>query len=156
MQIAEGLARNLERLGLERRAKPVPDLASYLKAREERAASPPPSREGAGPTRRGQPRSGSMCDGSGGGGAVPPLAPPCRGPVNPARKRTALRSVVAAKPRAREAKLRHGIGAAESAAARRAAGWIARGAERQAWDARAVPAHRGLVGAIVVSNLDWD
>src|SRR5436309_10776010 len=30
MQIAEGLARHLERLGLERRAKPVPDLTAYL------------------------------------------------------------------------------------------------------------------------------
>ena len=33
MQIAEGLARNLERLGLERRAKPVPDLTAYLAAK---------------------------------------------------------------------------------------------------------------------------
>src|SRR2546430_9150071 len=30
MQIAEGLARHLERLGLERRAKPVPDPTAYL------------------------------------------------------------------------------------------------------------------------------
>src|SRR5437870_3114639 len=37
MHIAEGLARNLERLGLERRAKPVPDLSTYLAAR----AKPP-------------------------------------------------------------------------------------------------------------------
>lgn len=29
-QIAEGLARHLERLGLERRAQPVPDLRAYL------------------------------------------------------------------------------------------------------------------------------
>ena len=33
MQIAEGLARNLDRLGLERRAKPVPDLTAYLAAK---------------------------------------------------------------------------------------------------------------------------
>jgi len=33
MHIAEGLARNLERLGLERRAKPVPDLTAYLAAK---------------------------------------------------------------------------------------------------------------------------
>ena len=33
MQIAEGLARHLERLGLERRTKPVPDLARYLAAK---------------------------------------------------------------------------------------------------------------------------
>ena len=34
MQIAEGLARNLERLGLERRAKQVPDLTACLRAKE--------------------------------------------------------------------------------------------------------------------------
>jgi len=34
MQIAEGLARNLERLGLERRAKPVPELAAYLATKD--------------------------------------------------------------------------------------------------------------------------
>ena len=34
MQIAEGLARQLDRLGLERKAKPVPDLASYLAERQ--------------------------------------------------------------------------------------------------------------------------
>src|SRR5438552_6527024 len=39
MQIAEGLARNLERLGLERRAKPVPELTAYLAAK----AAPPGS-----------------------------------------------------------------------------------------------------------------
>ena len=33
MQIAEGLARNLERLGLEREAKPVPELTAYLASR---------------------------------------------------------------------------------------------------------------------------
>src|SRR5439155_6429198 len=33
MQIAEGLFRNLDRLGLERRAKPVPDLTAYLAAK---------------------------------------------------------------------------------------------------------------------------
>ena len=33
MAIAEGLAKNLDRLGLERRAKPVADLATYLAAR---------------------------------------------------------------------------------------------------------------------------
>ena len=41
MQIAEGLARNLERLGLQRKPAPVPSLAEYLAQRErERAASP--------------------------------------------------------------------------------------------------------------------
>jgi hypothetical protein len=33
MQIAEGLARNLERLGLERKVREVPDLEAYLAAR---------------------------------------------------------------------------------------------------------------------------
>ena len=37
MQIAEGLARNLERLGLERRATPTMDLATYLAARAQPA-----------------------------------------------------------------------------------------------------------------------
>ena len=43
MQIAEGLARNLERLGLERRAKPVPELTAYLAAKtaEPRGAPTP-------------------------------------------------------------------------------------------------------------------
>src|SRR5439155_4791001 len=42
MQIAEGLARNLERLGLERRAKPVPDLTVYLaeRAKQSEPAQP--------------------------------------------------------------------------------------------------------------------
>jgi hypothetical protein len=35
MQVAEGLARNLERLGLDRKAKPVPDLTTYLATREK-------------------------------------------------------------------------------------------------------------------------
>jgi hypothetical protein len=42
MQIAEGLARNLERLGLERRAKAVPDLTTYLASKPLRAGSGPP------------------------------------------------------------------------------------------------------------------
>ena len=33
MQIADSLAKNLERLGLERRTKPVPDLGAYLAGR---------------------------------------------------------------------------------------------------------------------------
>jgi hypothetical protein len=37
MSVAEGLARSLERLGLERKAKPAPDFAAYLAAR----ATPP-------------------------------------------------------------------------------------------------------------------
>jgi hypothetical protein len=37
MQIADSLARNLERLGLERRAKPVPDLTAYLAAKQRGA-----------------------------------------------------------------------------------------------------------------------
>ena len=43
MQIAEGLARNLERLGLERRAKPTMDLQTYLarKAAERAGAAQP-------------------------------------------------------------------------------------------------------------------
>src|SRR5262249_30168959 len=32
-QLAEGLARNLDRLGLDRKAKPVPDLTAYLAER---------------------------------------------------------------------------------------------------------------------------
>ena len=35
MQIAEGLARHLDRLGLDRKAKPVPDLNAYVEAREK-------------------------------------------------------------------------------------------------------------------------
>ena len=35
MQIAEGLAKHLERLGLERRAQSVPDLAAYLAKKTE-------------------------------------------------------------------------------------------------------------------------
>ena len=41
MQIAEGLARNLDRLGLERHAKPVPDLATYLAQRTAEKGSEP-------------------------------------------------------------------------------------------------------------------
>jgi len=36
-QLADSLARHLERLGLERRARPVPDLSTYL------AEKPPPA-----------------------------------------------------------------------------------------------------------------
>lgn len=39
MQIAEGLARHLERLGLERRARPVPDLRDYLQAKARERAT---------------------------------------------------------------------------------------------------------------------
>jgi hypothetical protein len=40
MQIAEGLARNLERLGLERKPAPAPTLQEYLAQKErEREAS---------------------------------------------------------------------------------------------------------------------
>ncbi len=38
MQIAEGLARNLERLGLERKAREVPSLQEYLAARAKQGA----------------------------------------------------------------------------------------------------------------------
>jgi hypothetical protein len=38
--LADALARYMQQLGLERRAKPVPDLAAYLAARE---AAPPPA-----------------------------------------------------------------------------------------------------------------
>ena len=38
MQVAEHLAKQLERLGLERRAKPVPDLGDYLAAKLETKA----------------------------------------------------------------------------------------------------------------------
>jgi hypothetical protein len=38
MQIAEGLARHLAQLGLERRAAPVPDLRDYIRARDEEKA----------------------------------------------------------------------------------------------------------------------
>ena len=47
MQIAEGLARHLERLGLERRAKPVPDLTAYLTTKT--AQTPPGPDGGASP-----------------------------------------------------------------------------------------------------------
>lgn len=33
MQVADSLTRQLQRLGLERKAKPVPDLAEYLRGR---------------------------------------------------------------------------------------------------------------------------
>jgi hypothetical protein len=39
-QLAEGLARHLERLGLERRAKPVADLSTYLTARAPSSEQP--------------------------------------------------------------------------------------------------------------------
>ena len=42
MQVAEHLAKQLERLGLERRAKPVPDLGDYLKAKAGEAGHEPP------------------------------------------------------------------------------------------------------------------
>ena len=35
MQIAEGLARQLDRLGLDRKAKPVPDLNTYVAQRSK-------------------------------------------------------------------------------------------------------------------------
>ena len=40
MQIAEGLARHLERLGLDRQAKPVVDLGAYLAARTPSCEQP--------------------------------------------------------------------------------------------------------------------
>jgi len=61
--------------------------------------------------------------------------------------------VVTAESRARVAELRDGIAAAEIAAARRSAGRrIAHVTARDARDACAVPAHRRLVGAIVVDD----
>jgi hypothetical protein len=49
MQIAEGLARNLERLGLDRRVREVQDLRSYIASKEgagvESVESPPPTDE---------------------------------------------------------------------------------------------------------------
>jgi len=44
MQIAEGLARNLDRLGLERRAKPVPDLTAYLASKTAEPRDAPTAR----------------------------------------------------------------------------------------------------------------
>jgi hypothetical protein len=49
MQIAEGLARNLERLGLERRAKRVLSLADYLEP-PKRGAATARERDGEGAT----------------------------------------------------------------------------------------------------------
>lgn len=41
-QLAEGLAKHLERLGLERKAKPLPSLAEYLAAKAAEASPPAP------------------------------------------------------------------------------------------------------------------
>src|SRR5881409_2319642 len=48
MQIAEGLARNLERLGLDRKAKPVPDLTAYLAERAKQSEPAQPAGGGDG------------------------------------------------------------------------------------------------------------
>jgi hypothetical protein len=65
MQIAEGLARNLERLGLERKAKDPLDLATYLSTRQpaSRTESPQEHRaatsEGLAPAADGSAQDGT-------------------------------------------------------------------------------------------------
>jgi hypothetical protein len=44
-QLADALARYMAMLGLERRARPVPDLHQYLREREAAAAQDPPITE---------------------------------------------------------------------------------------------------------------
>jgi len=48
MQIAEGLARHLDRLGLDRKAKPVPDLNAYLAERSKKGEPVQPAGGGGG------------------------------------------------------------------------------------------------------------
>src|SRR5437867_4875146 len=43
IQIAEGLARQLDRLGLDRKAKPVPDLNTYVAQRSKQTEPVPPA-----------------------------------------------------------------------------------------------------------------
>src|SRR5690349_3990716 len=66
-----------------------------------------------------------------------------------ARSGIRLTSVVAAEPRARDAERRHMIVTAETGAAGLASTLDARLPARQAWHARAIAAHRGVVGAVV-------
>jgi hypothetical protein len=40
MQVADSLARHLERLGLERKAQPVADLGTYIAARSSKSSDP--------------------------------------------------------------------------------------------------------------------
>jgi hypothetical protein len=42
LQVSDSLTRDLDRLGIDRKAKPIPDLATYLAAAQARESAPAP------------------------------------------------------------------------------------------------------------------